>query len=109
MCLSENELVSRIFKELLCINERNIKILKKKAKILKEVTQFHKRRCATSLTPGKRRFKLQWKPLHNWEVLKLKRLSMSNVGYNMEQLERLYIVSGNVKWYSPISKQFGNF
>lgn len=43
MCLSENELVSRIFKELLCINKKNTKILKKGKDIKERNTTSQKK------------------------------------------------------------------
>lgn len=43
------------------------------------------------------------------EMLKLRRLTIPNVGNNMEELELLYIVGRNAKWFNHFGKMFDNF
>ena len=41
------------------------------------------------------------------QLKKPKKLRIPSAGKYAEQLEHLYIASGNVKWYSHLGKQFG--
>ena len=68
------------------------------------------KRCSTSLvvreTQTKTTIRSHYTPL---EWLKLRRLSIPNVGKDVELLELTCKASQNVKWYKLSRKQFGSF
>lgn len=73
-----------------------------------QISNKHVKRCSTLYVIKELQLK-QETIAHLLEWLKFQILTISGIGKNVEQQERLLIADGNAKYCSHISRQFDSF
>ena len=114
---SDKGLLSKIYKELLKLNNKTNNPTKKWAKDLhrhstKEdiwMANKHMKRCSTSYVIRKMYIKTMRCYYTPIRMVKIWTLSTPNAGKEVEQQELSFIADGNAEWYSHFGKQFGCF